>query len=68
MHRPKEEGGIGLLNIKLRNEAIEVTWVKLYLDLSPSRPAWASIMDLILNKIRLKYNNNENTNPFLTSW
>jgi len=64
----KTEGGIGLLDIKSRNEAIEITWIKAYLDLSPSRPAWASIMDLITNNIRPTHGEDERTNPFLTSW
>ncbi|KAG2335301.1 hypothetical protein BDR05DRAFT_837851, partial [Suillus weaverae] len=48
MYKKKEEGGINPLDIKSRNEAIEIIWVKSYLDLSKSRPTWALLMDLIL--------------------
>ena len=47
--QPIERGGINLLDIKARNEAIELTWLKAYLDLSPSRPTWAKITDLTIN-------------------
>jgi hypothetical protein len=47
--QPIERGGINLLDIKARNKAIELTWLKAYLDLSPSRPTWAKITDLTIN-------------------
>ncbi|KAG1737364.1 hypothetical protein EDD22DRAFT_730867, partial [Suillus occidentalis] len=40
LHQPIDAGGIDLLDIKSRNEAIEITWVKAYLNMSPSRPTW----------------------------
>ena len=46
---PIEEGGIGLLDIEARNEAIELTWVKRYLDLSPKRPQWAWAADTLMS-------------------
>jgi ribonuclease HI len=48
LYRPIEESGLNLLDIKARNEAIEITWLKDYLNFSPSRPTWAKITDLIL--------------------
>ena len=47
---PTSEGGLDLLNIQSRNEAIEITWLKTYLDFSPRRHTWATITDLIINK------------------
>jgi len=47
---PMNEGGLNLLNIQARNEAIEIIWLKSYLDFSPLRPTWAAITDLIIDK------------------
>ena len=33
--KPKKEGGINLLDIETRNQVIELTWLKSYLQLSP---------------------------------
>ncbi|EIW64289.1 uncharacterized protein TRAVEDRAFT_81788, partial [Trametes versicolor FP-101664 SS1] len=38
LYMPIQKGGLGLLNLKVRNEAIDLMMVKLYLDLSPTRP------------------------------
>ena len=46
---PIEEGGIGLLDIEARNEAIELVWIKRYLDLSPQRPQWAWAADTLMS-------------------
>lgn len=35
LYQPKEKGRIDLLDLKSRNKAIEITWVKVYLNLSP---------------------------------
>ena len=50
LHMPISAGGLNLLNIRARNEAIEITWLKTYLDFTPTRPTWATITDLIINK------------------
>jgi len=49
LYRPLNEGGLNLLDIKARNEAIDIMWLKAYLDLSPSRPTWATITDILIN-------------------
>lgn len=51
LHRPIEEGGLNLLDIRARNDAIELTWLKTYLDFSPTRQDWAKITDLIIDAI-----------------
>ena len=51
LHRPIEEGGLNLLDIKARNNAIELTWLKTYLDFSPTQQPWAKITDLIIDAI-----------------
>ena len=37
LSKPVEEGGIKLLDIQARNEAIEITWLPAYLNLSETR-------------------------------
>jgi hypothetical protein len=49
LSRPLQEGGINLLDVKVRNQAIELMWLKDYLDFSPKRKTWAFVADLLLN-------------------
>lgn len=42
------EGGIGLLDIKARNDAAELVWMRDYLDLTPARPRWAFVADVLM--------------------
>ena len=49
LFRPIEEGGLNLLDINSRNDAIDIVWLKTYLNFSQSRPTWAHITDLIIN-------------------
>jgi hypothetical protein len=53
MHMPKlpkkcydtiADEGINLLNLHSRNKAINVMWLKDYLNMSPIRPTWACCM------------------------
>src|SRR6266702_1800844 len=44
-----DEGGLNLLNIKAQNEAIELTWLRSYLDLTPKRPMWAIVTDILIS-------------------
>ena len=48
LRRPTHEGGLNLLNINARNQAIEIIWLKAYLNFSPSRQKWATITDHII--------------------
>ncbi|OJT14670.1 Transposon TX1 uncharacterized 149 kDa protein [Trametes pubescens] len=45
---PAERGGLGLLNLEARNEAIDVMWLKDYLALGTVRPMWACVADDLL--------------------
>ncbi|KAI0324039.1 hypothetical protein GY45DRAFT_1211632, partial [Cubamyces sp. BRFM 1775] len=38
LHKPITEGGLALLNVGVRNEALDLLWMKEYLDLSETRP------------------------------
>jgi ribonuclease HI/exonuclease III len=49
LQRPRTEGGLNLLDIQARNEAIELTWLKAYLDFSATRPPWAIVTDIIID-------------------
>ncbi|KNZ79165.1 Ribonuclease H1 [Termitomyces sp. J132] len=48
LHLCHERGGKKILNIKLRNEAIELMKVKRYLKLDHSRPTWAIVADRLI--------------------
>jgi hypothetical protein len=49
LHLPLDKGGLKLLDIRARNEAIEIMWLKEYLNLSPSHPTWATLTDILIN-------------------
>jgi hypothetical protein len=48
LHCPPENGSLGLLDIKAHNKAIEIVWLKSYLNFSLTHPKWAIMTDLIL--------------------
>ncbi len=69
---PTELGGLGLLDLQARSDAIDVMWLKSYLDFSSERPLWACIADDLLaghvpKACRLK-KNELRVNPFLQGW
>ena len=69
LHRPIEEGGLNLLDIRARNDAIEIMWIKTYLNFSPTRPAWAKLTDLIIEAAMPQGNNAPTRiNCFLQTW
>ena len=69
LQKPIKEGGLKLLDIKTRNEAIEIMWLKSYLNLSPSRPEWATVTDLLIDTAAPPTTNAmARNNPFLQSW
>ena len=69
LHYPIEEGGLDLLDIKSRNEAIEIIWLKTYLNMSPDRPTWAKATDIILDAAAPRgYNAQARINTFLQTW
>ncbi len=72
MYLPVERGGLGILDLQARSEAIDIMWLKSYLDLSPERPTWAFLADDLLAshvsedcKPRQKH---LRVNPFLQQW
>jgi hypothetical protein len=66
---PLNEGGLRILNLKARNEAIELIWLKTYLNFSPSRQPWAIVTDHIIQKAAPPHLvEKARDNPFLQSW
>ena len=68
---PIHDGGIQLLDIKSRNEAIELMWLKKYLQFGAERPLWASLADFLIEEDipRSSSINKELTiNVFLQEW
>ena len=69
LQRPMSEGGINLLDIPTRNQAIEITWLSSYINMSMSRPSWAFATDAIINTLHPSgIKNSTDLNAFLTSW
>jgi hypothetical protein len=69
LHRPPDTGGLGLLDIRARNEAIDITWLKSYLNFSPTRPTWAKVTDPIIALAAISGNIAQaRVNSFLQIW
>jgi exonuclease III len=69
LQAPPQNGGLNLLNINARNEAIDLVWLKAYLDISPTRPAWARVTDLIIDATAPRGTNKDaRINAFLQTW
>ena len=65
----KKDGGIKLLNLKIRNEAIELIWLKEYLNLTQSRATWAHVTDTLINETTpTSLDENTRVNAFLQRW
>ena len=64
-----EEGGLNLLDINTRNKAIEIIWLKSYLNMSPTRLVWAKMADIIIDTIASQSHNMQaRVNTFLQIW
>ena len=69
LYRPTEEGGLNLLDINARNEAIEIIWLKAYLESPPKRPTWAKLMDVIIDAAAPKHTDPQaRINTFIQTW
>lgn len=69
LHCPPEEGGLGLLDIKARNKAIEITWLRSYLNFSPTHPTWAKVTDSIIALAAITGSiPHIRSNPFTQMW
>ena len=73
MAQDPERGGRKVLDIVKRNEAVDLMWVKQYLNMGPDRPKWAFMADEIFRIERPKsaretHQMIENWNPLTQSW
>ena len=69
LYRPIEEGGLNLLDLTTRNEAIEIMWLKAYLFPSTNQPTWARITDIMIDAAApQEMNHKVRTNTFLQTW
>ncbi len=69
---PVARGGLGILDLESRNEAIDLMWLKAYLDFSSDRPTWAFIADDLyathVTKDCKPRQPELRVNPFLQKW
>lgn len=67
-----EDGGRGLVDIRTRNKAINVMWLKSYLNFGPDRPLWALVADALMAlnvpTSEEKVDPRVKLSPFLQSW
>lgn len=67
-----DEGGRGLVDIRARNKAIDIMWLKSYLDFGPDRPLWALVVDVLMvlnvSVSEEKVDPRIKPSPFLQSW
>jgi len=69
LRSPILEGGLNILDVKSRNEAIEIIWLKAYLNFSPSHQKWATITNhIILATVPPHSVKKARENPFLQTW
>ncbi len=72
VYLPADQGGLGILDLQARSEAIDVMWLRAYLDLSKERPTWVFLADdlfatLVPNDCRPRQHALR-INPFLQKW
>jgi len=57
------------VDIKARNEVIEIIWLKAYLNFSQSRQRWATITDHVILATAPPHSiEKARDNPFLQTW
>ncbi len=69
---PIELGGLGILDLQARSDAIDIVWLKTYLDYSSERPIWAYVADnLFATNVPKQCRPSSESlqiNPFLQNW
>ena len=72
MCRPTAEGGLNLLDIRARNDAIDAVWLRDYLAPPEGRPRWALAVDAIFaRRTTASYSGAEDAakiNTFIQKW
>ncbi len=70
LYKPIEKGGLKVLDICARNEAIDTMWLKEYLRDAPGRPRWAIVADAIRSTVAAARNVEDSAkmNAFIQTW
>lgn len=72
LFQQQDQGGLGLLDLEARNEAITITWLRDYLDFTLERPLWTQFADdLFVSNVPKNCIPRQHTlriNPFLQAW
>ncbi|KAI0715290.1 hypothetical protein C8Q76DRAFT_618644, partial [Earliella scabrosa] len=72
LYGPLGRGGLNLLDIKARNEAIDLIWARDYLALGPGRQRWAYVADVLLARAVMATDSavdeRARINTFLQTW
>ncbi|KAL6300500.1 hypothetical protein BKA93DRAFT_866095, partial [Sparassis latifolia] len=72
LYLPLKDGGLGLLDLHSRNQAIDIMRLQRYLCLTPSRPTWTYIADSLINEQVTKASGQvrrlSQINVFLQTW
>lgn len=72
LYAKAEDGGLNVLNVAARNDAIDIMRLKDYLNMSETRPRWALVADLILAKAVASSSSSTSPearlNTFLQKW
>jgi hypothetical protein len=69
LYWPIEEGGLNLLDLSSRNEAIEIMWLKSYLNPSANHLAWAKITNILIDTAAPRNTEHKaRINTFLQTW
>ncbi|EIW58569.1 uncharacterized protein TRAVEDRAFT_106149, partial [Trametes versicolor FP-101664 SS1] len=72
LYRPINKGGLNLLDIRARNDAINLMWLRTYLGIGLKRPVWTHLADALLAKAIASDSRNiepaARVNTFLQTW
>ncbi len=72
VYLPVSLGGLGILDLSSRSDAVDIMWLKAYMDCSENRPTWAYFADDILATHVPKHCRPKSAslriNPFMQKW
>ncbi|KAI0698300.1 hypothetical protein C8T65DRAFT_710193 [Cerioporus squamosus] len=72
LYLPVSKGGLNLLDVKARNEALDILHLKEYMTMNESRPRWTIVADAIFAEATAASSRNVDNlakvNAFLQSW
>jgi hypothetical protein len=69
LYTERQDGRIELLDIQFRNEAVNIMWLKEYMNTYPTRPTWAYITDILIHESApINIPNKARITPFMQTW